>query len=72
MRRPAGGHSDSASKTHRWFKRLPRNPREPLTLSVKLRGGPECWYEVHARGEVGRFPGSVCLHDVMREINQVD
>jgi hypothetical protein len=42
----------------------------PITVSVSYRGGPEAWYEVHARGSVGRFPGYVALHDVMAEINR--
>lgn len=69
MRRPAGGHSGSQPKAGRWFRRPPRNPREPLTISVKFRGGPECWYEVHARGCIGRYPGYVSIHEVMAEIN---
>lgn len=72
MRRPAGGQKVSAAKPHRWFLRPPRNPREPLTLSIKYRGGPEAWYEVHARGSVGRFPGCVSLHDVMCEISRTE
>lgn len=70
IRRPPEGHSDSRPKAGRWFRFPPRNPRVPLTVSVSYRGGPEAWYEVHARGSVGRFPGYVCLHDVMAEINR--
>jgi len=69
MRRPAGGHSDSRPKGGRWRWVGPRDPRQPLTLSIKFRGGPECWYEVHARGQVGRFPGYVSIHEIMDEIN---
>lgn len=65
----AGGQRTRGPKVRRWFGRSKRNPREPLTIKVKFRGGAECWYEVHARGEVGRFPGYVALHDVMSEIN---
>jgi hypothetical protein len=65
----AGGQRDSAPKGHRW-RRLPvRNPRDPLTVSVKLRGGPEMWVEVHARGDVGRFPGYVTIAEVVMMIN---
>lgn len=67
---PAGGHQDSAPKALRWRFRPPRNPRVPLTMTVKFRGGAEAWYEIHSRGGVGRFPGHVCLHDVMDEINR--
>lgn len=70
MRRPAGGQQAPDAKRRRWHGALPRNPREPLTIKISYRGGPECWYEIHARGAVGRFPGVICLHDVMRQINQ--
>ncbi len=70
IRRPAGGHSGSSPKARRFWALPPRNPREPLTIKVKYRGGPECWYEVHARGQVARYPGWVQLHDVMAEINR--
>jgi hypothetical protein len=46
-----------------------RNPRDPLSITVKYRGGPEAWYEIHARGSMGRFPGYVSLHDALSEIN---
>lgn len=52
------------------MKRLsPRNPREPLTIQVKYRGGPECWWEISARGATIRRPGSLALHDVLRELS---
>lgn len=70
--RPAGGQQPSGAKRRRWHGALPRNPREPLTIKISYRGGPECWYEIHARGGMGRFPGVTALHDVMRQINQVD
>jgi hypothetical protein len=41
------------------------NRREPLTLTVRYRGGPEAWVEVKARGTTYRFPGSVCLFDAL-------
>ena len=66
---PAQGHQDSAPKGHRW-RRLPvRNPRDPLTLTVKLRGGPEAWVEIHARGDLGRFPGYVTIAEVVLWVN---
>lgn len=52
----------------RWFRRGPWDRRKPLTIKVKYMGGGECWYEIHARGSAGRFPGYVALHDVMWEI----
>lgn len=47
-----------------------RNRREPLTLSVKYRGGAEAWYEIKARGRTYRVPGHRALHDVMELINE--
>lgn len=70
VRRPAGGQKPVGARAARWALRSPRAAREPLTLTVKYRGGPECWYEIHARGEVGRFPGTTALHDAMEEINR--
>lgn len=72
MRPPAGGQQAPGAKRRRWYGALPRNPREPLTIKISYRGGPEAWYEIHARGSIGRFPGVTCLHDVMRTINQSD
>jgi hypothetical protein len=47
----------------------PRDPREVLTISVKLRGGPEGWVEVRARGVVRRYPGCTALYDVLMLLN---
>lgn len=69
VRRPARGHSHSAAQPHRWFGLPRRNPREILRISVKLRGGPEHWVEVHARGRIGRYPGYVTLAEVVYDIN---
>lgn len=72
IRRPAGGQQARGPKGRRWYGRSRWDPREPLTLKVSYRGGEECWYEVHSRGSMGRFHGATALHDVMREIHQVD
>lgn len=53
----------------RWWLLSRRNPRDPLTITVKYRGGSQAWYEIHARGSVGRFHGATALHDVIAEIN---
>jgi hypothetical protein len=53
----------------RGFRRLPRWPmRQPLHLTIKYRGGPEAWVEIHSRGEIARFPGSTCIFDVLCHI----
>lgn len=66
----AGGQKAQRSKSPSFRTRAQRDPREVLTITVKLRGGPECWYEVHARGCTTRVPGHTALHDLMSEINQ--
>lgn len=69
VRRPAGGQKPVSPKARRFWSLPPRNPREPLHLTIKFRGGPECWYEVHARGQIVRYPGVRSLHEIMDEIN---
>lgn len=51
---------------------LPWPRRKPMVLSIKFRGGPECWYEVRARGRTIRRPGVIALHDLMRELYRDD
>lgn len=61
----AAGQQPGAARPHAlsgW------NPRDPLTITVKYRGGGECWYEVVSRGRTLRFPGAEALHDVMKRI----
>lgn len=69
MRRPAGGQQAPGAKLRRIQGLLPRNARDPLTIKVSYRGGPECWWEIHARGVVVRRPGVVALHDLLMELN---
>lgn len=45
-----------------------RDARQPITLTLRYRGGGEAWWEVTARGTKWRFPGYLALHDVMREV----
>lgn len=69
MRVPAGGQQDSAPKALFW-RRLPkRDPRKPLSITIKLRGGPEAWVEIHARGQIGRYPGATAIADILRDLN---
>lgn len=68
VRSPAAGQKDGAPKAPRWFHLGPWDRRKHLTITVRHRGGAESWYEVKARGSLGRFPGHVCLDDVMSEI----
>lgn len=42
--------------------------RDPVTLTIRYRGGPEAWFEITARGVTARRPGHVCLLDLMQEV----
>lgn len=43
--------------------------RDPLTVKISFRGGPECWVEVRARGSLRRYPGTTAIYDVLRDLN---
>lgn len=60
---------DSAPKGHRWMQLPRRNPRTPLTCTVKLRGGPEAWVEIHSRGDFARVPGYVTIAELVYWMN---
>lgn len=47
----------------------PRNPRDPLLSTLKWRGGPEGWVEVHTRGTVVRVPGHTCVAELVLLLN---
>lgn len=66
-RAPQANGSASAASTF-WFRLSPRNARQPLPITLKLRGGPECWVEVHARGAVGRYHGATAIYDILADI----
>lgn len=69
-RAPQANGSANAVSTF-WRRLSPRNPRQPLNITVSLRGGPECWVEVHARGSMGRYHGATALYDVLADINNL-
>lgn len=62
---PAAGPWAGVAKRHRWYHLAPWPRRQKITITVRSRGGPECWYEVEARGSKGRIEGFHCLHDLM-------
>ncbi len=66
----ARGKTPHPRSGYRWFGLRCWDREEKLTLVIKYRGGPECWYLVEARGRHGVFPGIAALHDVMREVHQ--
>lgn len=44
-------------------------PRDrKMTLTVKYRGGSQCWWEITARGRTIRRPGVLALHDVLSDL----
>lgn len=68
MRRRPQGQQVSGPKGRRWYRHPRWDRRRKLTVTIKWRGGPEAWVEVHARGSFGRFPGHTALVDVVDEI----
>jgi hypothetical protein len=69
VRRPAGGQMRNAAAGRRWRLLPRRNPRDPLTCTVKLRGGPEAWVEIHARGDFVRVPGYTTIAELVYWMN---
>ena len=67
---PASPKAPSSSSPKASTQPSAKALREPVTITVRYRGGGEGWWELKARGEVWRRPGSLCLHDVLREIYQ--
>jgi hypothetical protein len=55
------------SPSFRGLKR--RDPREPLTIKVRYRGGSEAWVLVEARGVVQAYPGHLSAYDLLMAIN---
>lgn len=63
-----GAKQDGARRAS--FKLLRRrNPKDPLTLRIRYRGGAEAWWLIEARGTHQAFPGHLCLHDVLSAVN---
>lgn len=64
----ANGHASASALSIRQLSK--RDRRKPLTIAVKYRGGPECWWEIRARGAVIRVPGHAALHDVLDALSE--
>jgi len=64
---PQAPSSEAAAGVHR-DSRSAWEPRQPISLTVVRRGGPEAWYELRARGRVHRFTGVTALEDVMQAV----
>jgi hypothetical protein len=72
MSRPPEAMGTARAERARRFSLARRDPREPLTVIVRYRGGAECWWELRARGTVWRMPGHVSLQDALAQINRLD
>lgn len=68
IEQPARAHRNSRPEGVRTTLPTAKAMREKITITVKYRGGAECWWECHARGRRFRFPGHMAIHDVMRVI----
>lgn len=68
MKPPPAGHGTARAKRGRWYGLAVWPRREPLTIKVGYRGGPESWWLVTARGRSGVFPGHASLEDVMSDV----
>lgn len=66
--RPPQAPSKTGSEATSTLHLRPWNRRDPLTIQVVYRGGPEAWYLIKSRGGVIRVPGHEALHDVMERI----
>jgi hypothetical protein len=66
--RPPEAMGAAARRATFWLGLHERDARKPTTWVIKLRGGPEGWVEVRARGRVGRFPGYVAIYDVLMAV----
>jgi hypothetical protein len=65
---PAASQRAQGPKGRRWRHLPPWNRRKKLEIKVLWRGGAEGWYQIEARGSMGRVTGDICLHDLMSEV----
>jgi hypothetical protein len=66
---PAKGTSTAPEGVRPGGKRSWRRDHyEELPIVVKFRGGPEASWLITARGVSWRFPGHLCLHDVLAAV----
>lgn len=70
LRPDPAGRATRPAKQGRFYGLGKRDRTVPLDVKIRFRGGSEAWYLVEARGRAVAFPGHLCLHDVMREVNR--
>lgn len=74
INRPLGGHMAGgsaalAAPSTFWFRLPPISTRrKPLHLTIKYRGGPEAWVEIHSRGKIGRYTGDKAIIEILTDI----
>jgi hypothetical protein len=68
--RGAAGREHSRPKGVRWRRFSRRDPRKPITATLKWRGGAEGWVLVSARGESNIYHGATSIAEVVMDINQ--
>lgn len=54
------------------FELRSRDPRKPLQVEIRYRGGAEGEWRIRARDWEWRFPGTLSVVDVMNWINRCD
>lgn len=69
--RPPEAKVTAARRATFWRRHRPTDPRKPTGLTLRLRGGAECWVEIHSRAAIGRYPGNTAIIDILRDINNV-
>lgn len=65
--RPEG--QQDVPKARSWRSLRRRDPRDPLPVTIRYRGGSEAWWLIEARGTRQAFPGHMCIHDIMQIVN---
>lgn len=70
MRADPAGRAKRPAGASRWSQVKRRDPKTPLDVKIRYRGGAESWWLIEARGCKAAFPGHMCIEDVMAEINE--
>jgi hypothetical protein len=67
---PHASAKDAGARRATFKRRLARSDMRKLTeCTIRLRGGPEAWVEVRARGRVWRVTGDTAIYDLLRRIH---
>lgn len=69
IKAPAGRAKKAAPGRRPFSHFSRRDPRLPLNITIRYRGGSEAWIYVEGRGAAQAFPGYLSLYDVLMTIN---